>query len=100
MLFDAIFLTLFVTGWALCGLAPWLALSVWTRGAAGLHYLPLAVFTGVVGGLAVPILGREDATGIWLSFIVAVAAPTLLLAARRFSLGGLPHAGVRGKPTE
>ncbi len=86
MLFEAIFVTLFVVGWALCGLAPWLALSVWTRGNAGLQYLPLSMFTGVVGGLAVPILGREDATGIWLSFAAAFVAPALLLAARRLSL--------------
>ncbi len=96
MLFDAIFVTLFVTGWAFCGLVPWLALSVWTRGAAGLPNLPLAMFAGVVGGLAVPILGRDDATGIWLSFGVAVVAPSLLLAARRFSLRAMHHPPAEG----
>lgn len=86
MTFDAIFLTLFVTGWLLCGMVPWLALSVATRGNAGLGYLPLSMFAGVVGGLAVPILGMTGLAGLWLSFVAAAALPALLLAARRLSL--------------
>ena len=90
MLFDAIFLGLFVSGWAAIGGLPWLALSVTTRGEAGLQYLPLCMFTGVVAGLAVTVAGLDDRNGIWISFILALVAPSLLLAARRFSLRGLP----------
>jgi hypothetical protein len=87
MLFDAIFVSLFVAGWLFCGLVPWLIVSIATHGHAGLVYLPLCLFTAVVAGLAVPILGATDSTGLWVSFAVALVAPSLLLAARRFSLG-------------
>lgn len=86
MLFDAIFLSLFVSGWLMCGFFPWLAVSVATRGGAGLVYLPLSMFAGLVGGLAVPVLGADGKGGIWLSFLVALIVPSLLLAARRMSL--------------
>lgn len=88
MLYDAIFVSLYVSGWLICAFLPWLALSVATRGHAGLAYLPLCLFVGVVAGLAVPVFGLTDALGFWLSFVVAFAVPTLILAARRFSLGG------------
>ncbi len=87
MLFDAIFLTIFFSAWALCGLVPWLVLSVKTRGEAGLGMLPLCIFAGIVAGPAVPLLGIDNATGIWVSLAAALVAPTALLAARRFSLG-------------
>ncbi len=90
MLFDAIFIALFVGGWTLCAFVPWLALSVLTRGRAGLANLPLCLFAGVVAGLAVPILGLDNAAGIWLSLGASFVAPSLLLAARRFSMGPAP----------
>lgn len=93
MLFDAIFISLFVAGWLVCGLVPWLILSVATRGHAGLLNLPLCLFTGVVAGLAVPVLGLDNTAGIGVSFGAALVAPAMLLAARRFALGatGLPR---------
>jgi hypothetical protein len=84
--FDQIFVTLFVTGWALCGLFAWLAASVLTRGHAGLVMLPASMATAVLFALLVPFLGATGVGGIWLSFVVAVVAPSLLLAARRFAL--------------
>lgn len=87
MLFDAIFVSLFVAGWLFCGLLPWLGSSIATRGHAGLRFLPLCLFAAVAAGFAVPILGLTDTTGIWVSFVAAFAAPALLLAARRLSLG-------------
>ena len=90
MLFDAIFLGLFVGGWAAVGALPWLTLSVKTRGHAGLQYLPLCVFTAVVAGLAVPVVGLDDRNGIWISFISALVAPSLLLAVRPPRVRGLP----------
>lgn len=90
MLFELIFVTIFVAAWVVCGYLPWFLLSVFTRGNAGLVYLPLSVFTGVVAGLAVPLLGPQDMTGLWLSMVCALVAPSILLAARRFSLTPAP----------
>lgn len=86
-MYTAIFVSLFVAAWLFLGLLPWLALSIATRGNAGLANLPLCLFTAVVAGLAVPLFGANDVAGIWLSLLAAVAAPTALLAARRFSMG-------------
>lgn len=85
-MFTLIFVSLFVSGWLIAGLVPWMILSVATRGNAGLVNLPLCLFAGLVGGLAVPVLGKDDAAGIWLSMLVAVCVPSLLLVARRLSL--------------
>lgn len=86
MLFTIIFLSLFVSGWLLCAFVPWLALSVATRGHAGLGNLPLCLFAGVVAGLAVPVLGLDNATGIWVSFAASFLVPSLLLFVRRLSM--------------
>ena len=85
-MYTLIFVSLFVGAWLFLAFIPWLALSVATRGNAGLANLPLCLFTGVVAGLAVPLLGKDDVAGIWLSFAAALAAPALLLAIRRFSV--------------
>ncbi len=87
-MFTAIFVSVFVVAWLLLAFVPWLALSVATHGDAGLANLPLCLVAGLVGGLAVPLLGKEDETGIVLSMVAAVIAPSLLLMARRFSAGG------------
>lgn len=91
-MFTLIFVGLFVAAWLFLGLVPWLAMSVATRGNAGLVNLPLSLFAGVVGGLAVPLLGKDDAAGIWLSMVAALAVPSVLLVARRLSLGALAQA--------
>ena len=83
MLFTLLFVTLYVLGWLALGFVPWLVLSLMTRGHAGVRYLPLSMGTGVVGGLAVPILFRDDGLGLILSFVVALLLPTLLLAIQR-----------------
>ena len=84
MLFDAIFITLFVLGWLALGFVPWLVLSVATRGDAGMRYLLPSMAAGVIGGLAVSLV-RDDGLGLSLSFVVAFAFPTLLLTAQRVS---------------
>ena len=94
MLFDALFLSVFLSGWLICGFIPWLAVSVATRGEAGLAYLPLSMFAGVVAGLAVPVLGADGSKGIWLSCVAALSVPSLLLAARRFSLRAPGHSPI------
>lgn len=88
MLFTLIFVALFVAGWSFCGLVPWVVNSAFTRGQAGLGYLPLSIFAANVAGAAVPVLGADDARGLWLSFLAAALVPSLLLAIRRFAAGG------------
>jgi len=83
VLFSAIFITLYVLGWLALGFVPWLVLSVITRGNAGLRYLPLSLFVGVVGGLLVPVLIRDDGLGLILSFVLALVLPTVVLAIQR-----------------
>ena len=85
MLFELIFVSLFLLGWLFCAFLPWLALSIATRGHAGIGMLPLCLFTGVVAALAVPVLINDGWTGLWLSFVAATLAPAALLAIRRFA---------------
>ncbi|MCK9519237.1 MAG: hypothetical protein M0R74_09495 [Dehalococcoidia bacterium] len=85
MLFDLIFLGLFMVGWLACAYVPWLAVSVATRGNAGMMLLPICLFTGVVGALTVPVLGFEGAGGLKASFLVAFAASGAILAVARFA---------------
>ena len=87
MLFNLIFLSLFAIGWLICAFLPWLILSVATRGRAGMAYLPLCLFAGVVAGIAVPVLGLDDGTGLIVSFAMAAAVPTMLLLLGRYSRG-------------
>lgn len=92
-LFDVIFLGLFIAGWMLTGVVPWMVVSVASRGHAGLLNLPLCLFAAVAGGLLVPIVGFTGPGGIWLSFGAALLVPAGLMAARRLSLGVLPERG-------
>ena len=87
MLFNLIFLSLFVAGWLICAFLPWLVLSVATHGHAGMGYLPLCLFAGVVAGIAVPVLGLNDGSGLIVSFALAAAVPATLLAVGRYSRG-------------
>lgn len=98
MTFEFIFLTLFIAGWAICGVFPWLVASVWTRGNAGLVFLPVSMATAVLFGLLVPFIGGTGVTGIWLSFAAAFAGPSMLLLARRISVSSTT-AGRERRPT-
>jgi len=80
--FTALFLALFIGAWAVCGAGAWLGLAVATRGHAGLAMLPVAMAAGVVGGLAVPLLARDDVAGLWASLVASVLLPGALLGAR------------------
>ncbi len=95
MLFDLIFLTFFVFGWLLCGYLPWVALSVATRGNAGLANLPLSLFAALVAGLSVPILFRQDGLGAIISFAAAFVAAVAVLLARRSAAGALGELSLR-----
>jgi hypothetical protein len=89
VLFDLIFISLFVAGWVFCAFIPWLAFSVATRGNAGLINLPLVLFAGVVAGLAIPLLVNDDWNGLWLSVLAAFLVSAVLMALRRFTAGAL-----------
>jgi hypothetical protein len=90
-LFEVIFLGLLVAGWLVVGVVPWMAVSVATRGEAGLANLPLCLVAAVAGGLLVPLVGLTDGTGLWLSFLAALLLPSGLMLARRLSLGAIPE---------
>ena len=92
MSFDVIALAVLISGWLICGVVPWLVLSVLTRGQAGLGMLPLSMFVAVVAAMAVPILGATGSGGLWLSFVVAILVPGALLATRRFAIGAVAEA--------
>jgi uncharacterized membrane protein len=80
VIFDLIFVGLFVAGWLICGYLPWLARSIATRGEAGLRYLPLCLLAAVVTGLAIPIVGFDGMPGLIASFVAAAVVPAILLA--------------------
>lgn len=98
-MFTAIFVALFVSAWVLCGTGVWLAASVATRGGAGLGMLPVAMAAGVVGGLAVPLLVRDDLAGLWMSFALAAALPGMLLVTRAFAGSALRPSAGSAEPT-
>ncbi|HJP40612.1 MAG TPA: hypothetical protein QGF35_02775 [Dehalococcoidia bacterium] len=81
-MFTAIFVSLFVVVWLLCGALTWLSVSFWTRGGAGLWMLPLCMVSAVTGGLAIPLLVRDDGIGIWMSIAAAFLLPSALMSAR------------------
>ena len=87
-MYTLIFVSVMVLGWCVLGFIPWLAWSVATRGRAGLANLPICLFGGLVAGLAVPLLGKDDASGIWISGFAALVAATSLLAIRHFAVQG------------
>lgn len=88
-MFTAIFVGLYLAAWLVLGFLPWLALSVATRGRAGLINLPLCLFAAVVAGLAVPLLGATGGTGLLASMAAAFLVPLALLAARHWAVAGL-----------
>jgi hypothetical protein len=84
-LFGILALTVLMAGWVTAGTFAWLAVSVATRGNAGLGMLPLAWFCAVVAALIVPMLGFTGGGGLASSFVVAFFAPLALLGARRWA---------------
>jgi hypothetical protein len=84
-LFDPIVGAIFIGFWMTLGIVPWLVASILTRGSAGLALLPICMLAGAAGGMLVPFLGFTNVSGIWLSFLAAVALPGFLMAARRFA---------------
>ncbi|GIW15409.1 MAG: hypothetical protein KatS3mg063_1262 [Tepidiforma sp.] len=100
-MYTAIFVGLYLAGWATLAFLPWLGWSVATRGRAGLWNLPLCLAAGVTAGLAVPLLGATGWGGFWLSFALAFVVPLGLLAARHWARLPQPAASpAPGRPPQ
>ena len=77
MLFDAIFLILFVATWLLISMLSWIALSLPRRARGSLWSAPFAAAGGVGGAVLVPLAGLDNALGIGVSMLAALAGSAL-----------------------
>ncbi len=77
MLFNVIFLILFVAAWSFLALLSWIALSVPRRARGALWAAPFAFLGGIGGGALVPLAGLDDEVGIGVSMIAAVVCSAL-----------------------
>ena len=73
MTFEArlIFVLLFFALWGFLGFLPWSFAAVIRRGRHVLPALPLALATGSLAGVLVPLLGARDVNGFLLSLLTA-----------------------------
>ncbi len=73
MTFEArlIFVLIFFALWAFLGFLPWSFGAVIRRGRHVLPALPLALATGSLAGVLVPLLGARDVNGFLLSLLTA-----------------------------
>lgn len=99
------FILFFFTIWALLGLVPWALAAVLVRGRGALPALPVALAAACLGGVAVPLAGLRDATGLLVSLPTAVVASALgsvggIRLARRLGLAGDDRAPGGGTPPD
>ena len=73
MLFEAIFLALFLATWGVLGGLGWVWLSVRRRAVGAIFALPAALLGAMGGGAATPLLGLDDGLGIGVSMVTAAA---------------------------
>ena len=78
MLFDAIFVVLFLAAWGVLGALGWIALSLRRRAVGAIFALPCALLGGMGGGAATPLLGLDDGVGIGVSMVTALAGGSAL----------------------
>ncbi len=71
------FIALFFLVWCCLGLIPWAVAAVIARGRGALLALPLALLGAAASGVAVPLIGWQDATGLLVSLGAAVAGGAL-----------------------
>lgn len=81
MLFEAIFLTLFLATWTLLGGLVWLGWSLRRRAVGAIWALPFALLGGAAGGVLVPLLGLDNGVGVGVSMIAAPLGGALITAA-------------------
>ncbi|MCY3557477.1 MAG: hypothetical protein OXH13_02370 [Chloroflexi bacterium] len=77
MLFDAIFLILFVATWLLISSLSWIALSLRRRARGSLWAAPFAAAGGVGGAVLVPVAGLTNELGVGVSMVAALAGSGL-----------------------
>ena len=71
MLFNVIFLILFVAAWLFISMLSWIALSLPRRARGALWAAPFAGLGGIGGGALVPLAGLDNQLGIGVSMIAA-----------------------------
>lgn len=72
MLFNVIFLILFVAAWSFVSMLSWIALSLPRRARGALWAAPFALLGGIAGGAVVPLAGLDNELGIGVSMIGAL----------------------------
>jgi hypothetical protein len=77
------FVLFFVAVWCFLGLIAWAVSAIIARGRGALPVLPLALTAASAAGVAIPLVGLDDATGFFLSLATA------LLAGAIVSVGGI-----------
>lgn len=97
------FVLFFLFTWAVLAIIPWTVGTVGMRGRGGLLALPLAVLGGWLAGLAVPLAGMQDRSGLVLSMIACLAGATAgtvagLAIARRIEATRPERAPTRAPP--
>jgi hypothetical protein len=98
-----LFVILFFTAWAFCGLIAWAALAVLKRGRGAAYALPASIAAACVFGVAIPLAGFDDQAGLLISVLAAVAGSLLayavvLLLYRRYVPGASAPAGPVERP--
>lgn len=77
MLFNVIFLILFVAAWSFLSMLSWIALSLPRRARGALWAAPFAMLGGIGGGALVPLAGLDNQLGIGVSMIAALTCSAL-----------------------
>ncbi len=98
------FILFFFVIWCLLGLIPWALAAVLVRGRGALPALPLALAAAAAAGVAVPLAGLRDATGLLVSLPIAVIAGALgsaagIRLARRMQAAETPAQDDPGQPS-
>ena len=67
-----LFVVLFFAVWAFTGLVAWAAVAVLRRGDGAIFALPVSLAAACASGVALPLAGLDDATGLLLSVVTAM----------------------------
>lgn len=96
-----LFVALFFAVWAFTGLVAWAAVAVLRRGDGAIFALPVSLAAACGAGVALPLAGLDDATGLLLSVVTAMVGALfgyvfVLVLLRRLS----PAARTPSRPAE
>jgi hypothetical protein len=89
-----LFVLLFFAAWAFMGLIIWASVAVLRRGDGAIFALPVSLAAACAGGVALPLAGLDDGTGLLLSLVTAMAGSLfgyafVLVLLRRFAPAGM-----------